>query len=117
MEEAIRLGDRIAVMDGGKLLQYAPPAEILVHPATPFVGALIGVGDRPFRLLSLETAAQEIEPGEAAGAVVAADADLRNVFAELLWSRRVAAPVAGPDGRVIGRVTLARLIERAGTPT
>ena len=68
MEEAIRLGDRIAVMDGGKLLQYAPPAEILVHPATPFVGALIGVGDRPFRLLSLETVAQEVEPGEAEGA-------------------------------------------------
>jgi osmoprotectant transport system ATP-binding protein len=117
MEEAIRLGDRIAVMDNGKLLQYAPPAEILVHPATPFVGELIGVGDRPFRLLSLETAAQEVEPGEAEGAVVAADADLRDVLAELLWSRRAAAPVAGRDGRVIGRVTLARLIERAGTPT
>jgi osmoprotectant transport system ATP-binding protein len=117
MEEAIRLGDRIAVMDGGKLLQYAPPAEILVHPATPFVGALIGVGDRPFRLLSLETVAQEVEPGEAEGEPIAADADLRNVLAELLWSRRAAAPVAGRDGRVIGRVTLARLIERAGTPT
>ena len=65
MEEAIRLGDRIAVMDSGKLLQYASPAEILVHPATPFVGALIGVGERPFRLLSLETAAQAVEPGEA----------------------------------------------------
>ena len=117
MEEAIRLGDRIAVMDRGKLLQYAPPAEILVHPATPFVGALIGVGDRPFRLLSLETVAQEVEPGEAEGEPIAADADLRNVLAELLWSRRAAAPVAGRDGRVIGRVTLARLIERAGTPT
>lgn len=117
MEEAIRLGDRIAVMDAGKLIQYAPPAEILVHPATPFIGALIGIGDRPFRLLSLETAAQEVEPGEAEGAAVAADADLREVLAELLWSRRAAAPVAGRDGRVIGRVTLARLIERAGTPT
>jgi len=116
MEEAIRLGNRIAVMDAGKLIQYAPPAEILVHPATPFIGALIGIGDRPFRLLSLETAAQEVEPGEAEGAAVAADTDLREVLAELLWSRRAAAPVAGRDGRVIGRVTLARLIERAGTP-
>jgi len=117
MEEATRLGDRIAVMDGGKLIQYAPPAEILVHPATPFVAALIGVGDRPFRLLSLETVAQVVEPGEAEGKPIAADADLRDVLAELLWSRRAAAPVAGRDGRLIGRVTLARLIERAGTPT
>ena len=115
MEEAIRLGDRIAVMDAGKLLQYAPPAEILVRPATPFVGALIGVGDRPFRLLSLETAAQEVEPGEAEGPAVSSDADLRDVLAELLWSRRAAAPVAETDGRIIGRITLARLIARAGT--
>ena len=115
MEEAIRLGDRIAVMDSGKLLQYASPAEILVRPATPFVGALIGVGERPFRLLSLETAAQAVEPGEAEGPPVSSDADLRDVLAELLWSRRVAAPVAETDGQIIGRITLSRLIARAGT--
>jgi osmoprotectant transport system ATP-binding protein len=115
MEEAIRLGDRIAVMDAGKLLQYGPPAEILVRPATPLVGALIGIADRPFRLLSLETAAQEVEPGAAEGPAVASDADLRDVLAELLWSRRDAAPVAEANGRIIGRITLARLISRAGT--
>ena len=32
MDEAIRLGDRIAVMDKGKLLQYAPPHEIIAAP-------------------------------------------------------------------------------------
>ena len=117
MEEAIRLGDRIAVMDGGKLLQYAPPAEILIHPSTAFVGELIGTGDRPFRLLSLECAAEAIEPGAAEGTPISAEASLRDVFAELLWSRRPAAPVAGSDGRILGRITLARLVERAGRPT
>ena len=34
MEEAIHLGDKIAVMDAGKLVQYAAPAEILARPAT-----------------------------------------------------------------------------------
>ncbi len=117
MEEAIRLGDRIAVMDGGKLLQYAPPAEILARPATPLVGALVGASERPFRLLSLGTAAEEVEPGEAAGAPIAAETDLRDVLAELLWSHRAAAPITGRDGRPIGRVTLARLVERAGKRT
>ena len=117
MEEAIRLGDHIAVMDGGKLLQYAAPAEILVRPATPLVGALVGASDRPFRLLSLEAALGAIEPGEAEGAAVAASADLRDILAELLWSRRPAAPVVDRDGCVIGRVTLERLIERAGRRT
>src|SRR5690606_22733106 len=41
MEEAIHLGDRIAVMDGGRLLQYAEPAEILATPAPGFVAKLV----------------------------------------------------------------------------
>ncbi|OJB00596.1 ABC transporter ATP-binding protein, partial [Burkholderia ubonensis] len=32
IEEALKLGDTIAVMDGGRLLQVAPPAEILGRP-------------------------------------------------------------------------------------
>lgn len=43
MEEAVTLGDRIAVMDKGRLVQYAPPSEILTAPATPFVRDLIGL--------------------------------------------------------------------------
>ncbi|HJV09063.1 MAG TPA: ATP-binding cassette domain-containing protein, partial [Acidimicrobiales bacterium] len=38
LDEAVRLGDRIAVLrEGGVLEQYAPPAEILGRPASPFV--------------------------------------------------------------------------------
>ena len=34
IDEAIKMGDRIAVMqEGGILAQYAPPAELLMHPA------------------------------------------------------------------------------------
>ena len=34
IDEAIKMGDRIAVMQkGGKLAQYAPPAELLMYPA------------------------------------------------------------------------------------
>ena len=53
MEEAIRLGDRVAVMDGGKLVQHATPAEIITHPASDFVADMVGDVERPLRLLSL----------------------------------------------------------------
>ena len=53
MEEAIHLGDRIAVMDGGKVIQYAPPEEILSRPANMFVDRLIGTGDRPLSLIHI----------------------------------------------------------------
>ena len=113
MEEAIHLGSRIAVMDAGKLLQYATPQEIIASPATAFVAELIG-GDRPFRLLSLAKVADHVEPGEASGDPIDAGATLRDAYAECLWSGRDALPVVR-DGKPFGRITrdaLARLAAR-----
>ncbi|WP_127144160.1 ABC transporter ATP-binding protein [Pelagibacterium montanilacus] len=115
MEEAIHLGTRIAVMDEGRLLQYATPAEIIGHPATDFVSELLG-GDRPFRLLSLETVASLLEEGEATGTPIPAGASLREAYAECLWSGREALPVI-QDGRLIGRISRARLARSAARPS
>jgi len=115
MEEAILLGDKIAVMDKGQLLQYATPEEIIAHPATAFVDELIGTGERPFRLLSLAAIREAVEPGEALGDTISAEASLRDAYAELLWSGRAALPVE-ENGQVIGRVTLAELNRRAARP-
>lgn len=115
MDEAISLGSRIAVMDKGQLLQYAPPQEIIARPATAFVDELIGTGDRPFRLLSLDIVRHHVEPGEAPGAAVDCDISLRDAYAECLWSGREALPV-NQDGRLIGRITLDRLSELAVRP-
>ena len=40
--EAMSLGDRIAVMYGGEIVQYAPPPQVYRQPATEFVGGFIG---------------------------------------------------------------------------
>ena len=104
MEEAVALGDRIAVMDKGHLLQYGTPAEILTAPATPFVQALIGSGERPFRLLSLTRVGDIAKPGEAPGPAIAPDASLRDALAECLWSGRDRLAVEGG-----GMVTLTDL--------
>ena len=43
IDEAIHLGDRIAILDvGGVLEQYATPEEILAHPANDFVADFLG---------------------------------------------------------------------------
>src|SRR5580658_239523 len=53
IEEAAKLGDRIAVLSaGGVLEQYDTPAEILGRPATPFVADFVGT-DRGVRRLAL----------------------------------------------------------------
>jgi osmoprotectant transport system ATP-binding protein len=48
------MGDRIAVLEqGGKLAQYAPPAELLMYPASRFVEDFVGA-DRALKRLALQ---------------------------------------------------------------
>ncbi|MFC7067642.1 ABC transporter ATP-binding protein [Brucella rhizosphaerae] len=113
MEEAIRLGSRIAVMDKGKLLQYATPEDIITKPATDFVHALLGGGsDRVFRLLSLETVDNLLEPGDADGDAISSDTSLREALGASLWSGRSALPVSR-DGQIVGRITRTAIEDHA----
>lgn len=116
MEEAVHMGDKIAVMDAGKLVQYAKPAEILAKPASAFVETLVGASERPFRLLSLGRVRDAIEKGTAEGEAIPGDASQRDALAELLWSGRPALPVTGADGKPLGRVTVDGLVKRAARP-
>ena len=53
IDEAIKMGDRIAIMrEGGKLAQYATPAELLMAPADSFVEDFVG-SDRALKRLAL----------------------------------------------------------------
>jgi len=112
MDEAFRLGDRVAVMSQGKLLQCGRPAELLTRPADPFVSRLTGTADRALKLLSLTTAGEAAEPGSAPGPGVPAGASLRDVLAELMWRGATAAPVVRADGTPAGRLTLERVLAR-----
>jgi osmoprotectant transport system ATP-binding protein len=54
IDEAIKMGDRIAVLQkGGRLAQYAPPAELLMHPNGRFVEDFVGA-DRALKRLALQ---------------------------------------------------------------
>lgn len=56
IDEALRLGDRVAVFKGGSLQQFDQPAELLSRPANDFVSRFIGLG-RGYRWLQLLDAA------------------------------------------------------------
>jgi osmoprotectant transport system ATP-binding protein len=63
IDEAIKMGDLIAVMEeGGRLAQFGPPDQILAHPASDFVARFVGA-DRGLKRLSLVTIGDlELEP-------------------------------------------------------
>ncbi|MFG3659057.1 ABC transporter ATP-binding protein [Streptomyces sp. NPDC047706] len=59
IEEAVRLGDRIAVYGQGRIEQFDTPGAVLGTPATPYVAEFVGA-DRGLKRLSVTT----IEPGD-----------------------------------------------------
>jgi osmoprotectant transport system ATP-binding protein len=101
IDEAVMMGDRIAVFaQGGVLQQYAKPAEVLGHPATPFVADFVGT-DRGLRRLAVTPvgASDLYQPPVVTPASSVAEA-CRAVDAEgTRW-----AIVVDDDGRLLGWV-------------
>jgi osmoprotectant transport system ATP-binding protein len=110
IDEAFHLGERVAVMSQGRLLQYDRPAVLLTHPADPFVARMTGINDRAMKLLALTTAGQAALPGNSEGPRVASSASLREVLSELLWSGATSALVLGDDGVPRGQLTVAAIL-------
>ena len=114
IDEAIRLGDRIAIMRDGKLVQYAPPGELLAHPANEFVEQFVG-SDRGLKRLELLT----VGGADVDASVVRATVDphapvlvpsmtLRQALALMLESEAQIGVVADGD-RYLGVLTLASI--------
>ena len=65
LQEAVKLGDRIAVFaTGGRLAQYDPPETVLTKPADDFVSDFVGGGAAVRRLSLLELSRLELHPVE-----------------------------------------------------
>src|SRR5665213_581536 len=67
IEEALFLGDRIAIMQrGANLEQFDTPEAILAKPATPFVAEFVGVDRDLQRLAVTELSLEDVEPAPSA---------------------------------------------------
>ncbi|SDH55888.1 osmoprotectant transport system ATP-binding protein [Actinokineospora alba] len=74
IDEAIKLGDKVAVLRvGGRLAQYATPAELLAKPADDFVASFVG-RDRGYRALGF-LSAQGVPVGPVATVALGASAE------------------------------------------
>ena len=107
IDEAIRMGTRIAIMRAGKLVQYDRPEAILARPADAFVEAFVG-GDRALKQLSLlavDAYATAALPPAGAPPLLPT-ANLRDALSLLLSAGVAQAAVVGADGAITGSLTL-----------
>ncbi|HWQ43333.1 MAG TPA: ABC transporter ATP-binding protein [Desulfosporosinus sp.] len=61
INEAIKMGDKIAIFDAGRLVQFGTPEEILTNPINNFVEKFIG-HDRVVKKLNLFRAEEVMQP-------------------------------------------------------
>jgi osmoprotectant transport system ATP-binding protein len=108
VDEAVTLGDRIAVLsEGGVLQQDDTPAEVLGHPATPFVADFIGA-DRGLRRLAVTPIEVDdlYSPPVVTLSTTVADARAAVSSAGTNW-----AAVVAQGGRLLGWVEPGRIAD------
>jgi osmoprotectant transport system ATP-binding protein len=109
IDEAIKLGDRIAILrEGGVLAQYASPDELLAAPADDFVARFVGV-DRGLKRLALSRLADvELLPlnGDRGASTVDVETSLRDAASLMLAHGTRPLTVVDGDGKPLGQVTL-----------
>ena len=104
LDEAIRLADRIAIMESGKLVQYDTPETILSRPANKFVYDFVGT-DRALKRLSRIDIEGFIRPASA----VKLDTSIEKVKTAI--GNRRTAWVVDEEGRFVGWINRANLSE------
>ena len=115
IDEAIKLGDRVAVMRAGALVQYAPPGELLAAPADEFVARFVGA-DRGLKLLGLLTVGgADVDASVPRSSlpqnapVIESSATLREALGRILASASESAAVVGDDAGYIGALSLEQI--------
>ncbi|MGN9801839.1 ABC transporter ATP-binding protein [Micromonospora sp. L32] len=118
LDEAVRLGDRIAVLSqGGRLEQYDTPAALLGAPASPFVREFVGA-DRGIRRLAVTPLTRDtLAPLTGATAdlpAVPLGGSAYDALAAMLTTGSEAVVVTA-DGEPVGALSRARVLELGQT--
>jgi osmoprotectant transport system ATP-binding protein len=112
MDEAFHLANRIAVMRGGKLLQYSMPEKILTEPAHPFVQQLTGTTDRALKRMSLLSLTSSMAPAKVGlDHGLPQSLSLRDALAEMIWQGIDEAAVEDTAKEPVGSISMSQLLE------
>ena len=118
IDEAVKLGDRIAIMRDGRLVQYDTPERVLAYPVDEFVAGFVGA-ERALKRLSLAPVSEALDPADGEvepGAVVPLGASLRAALARIIEFGVPVVGVTDDDGNVVGTVTISSIVDRFKRP-
>ena len=112
MQEALKLADRICIMEKGKIVQIGTPRELVMNPANDFVKKFIGdQAQSPWMAdVDLERIIQPLGQGEMLEnpAVISVSSSLKQVLDNLSQHEQL---IVERDGEWIGRINRKSIIQ------
>jgi osmoprotectant transport system ATP-binding protein len=116
IDEAIKMGDRIAIMRDGRLVQWGTADELLASPADDFVASFVGA-DRGLKRLgvwTLRDVALEPAQGRSEGPSAPIDSSLRDVLSLMLTEGVAVVDVVDENGAPAGRIRMEAITQLVG---
>jgi glycine betaine/proline transport system ATP-binding protein len=111
LDEAFKLGDRIAIMEGGRIVQCGTPEEIFSNPADEYVADFVA----HMNPLGVLRACDVMTPGSVEhGITVAPDTPIKDIMTTLQDSGHPVSVLE--NGAVIGEVTAQSVVNRLAAP-
>ncbi len=116
IDEALRMGDHVALMRAGSLEQFGTPDDLVRRPASEFVRQFLG-DDANLRQLAGVPVRHFVRPGESTGLPrIEADTNTRTALALMLRAGSEAAAI-WEDERPLGVVSFGDLLRAEASPT
>lgn len=112
LDEAFKIGNRIALMEGGRIVQCGTAREIIANPVSEYVADFVA----HMNPLGVLTARDVMEPGEASAEAHSLDAETPVKDIMDLMSQGVAELVVTEHGRNLGLVRTASLMAKLINP-
>jgi len=109
LDEAIRLADRIAIMENGRIIQIGTPEELVTRPATDYVRRFVAKVP-PARVIRVASLMQP-GPAQDASVSVGADATISEIAARLVAGNQGLIAVTDRQGRPVGSLDRQKALE------
>ncbi|MDP9836737.1 glycine betaine/proline transport system ATP-binding protein [Neorhizobium huautlense] len=117
LDEALRLGDKIAILRDGQMIQQGTGQDIVLNPADDYISAFVKEVNRG-RVIRLETIMRALGPGLGPeGLPLPGTMTLENAAKEMTSANQTTAHVIDQAGKPVGSVDLQGIIAAMVTPT
>ena len=113
LDEALRIGDEIAILRDGEVIQQGDPQSIIMRPADDYIADFIKDINRG-RVLEVRSVMEKVT--RATGPKMSTTTPLEDALQQLLNAGKDSGAVVGDNGKTLGRISMKNAIAAMARP-